>query len=381
MDLTINGRFMAQQMTGVQRYAREIVTALDHLLAQDAPEEFWRGQVLGQRAAKTDLRLHALRLQATPAMWQHLPGAIWTQAVLPQYARGTLLNLCNTGPLYYRGPQILTIHDANTYLVPDSYGKGCRRFFQTVQPWMAQRATRVVTVSHFSAVMVDTFNVCPRDKITVIPNGHEHVYRWQPERSMFSRGQGSDFAKVEGGFGRFDQRPYVFLLGSQPRHKNVGILFQIAGELDKLGIDLLVAGVTDERYFQTVAPVKAPNVRLLGYVTDDDLAALYKSALCFVFPSLTEGFGLPPLEAMALSCPVITSNCASLPEVCGDAAFYADPKQPRTWLEQIKRLRQQPELAFNLSAAGPVQAAKFSWLKSARLYLNEVREITKKISA
>ncbi len=114
---------------------------------------------------------------------------------------------------------------------------------------------------------------------------------------------------------------------------------------------------------------------MLGFVTDDDLAALYRNALCFAFPSLTEGFGLPALEAMALGCPVIASNCASMPEVCGSAALYADPKSPRDWLDQIKRLHADQDLAASLRAEGCRQAARFSWTKSAQLYLNLIMSL------
>ena len=114
---------------------------------------------------------------------------------------------------------------------------------------------------------------------------------------------------------------------------------------------------------------------MLGFVTDDDLAALYQNALCFAFPSLTEGFGLPALEAMALGCPVIASNCASMPEVCGSAALYADPKSPRAWLDQIKRLHADRDLAASLRAEGCRQATRFSWTKSAQLYLNLIMSL------
>ena len=104
--------------------------------------------------------------------------------------------------------------------------------------------------------------------------------------------------------------------------------------------------------------------------------ALYGHAFCFAFPSLTEGFGLPALEAMALGCPVVASNAASLPEVCGDAALFADPKSPRDWLAQIERLHADPDLARDLRGKGPRQAQRFSWKTSAQAYLDLITALS-----
>jgi glycosyltransferase involved in cell wall biosynthesis len=148
------------------------------------------------------------------------------------------------------------------------------------------------------------------------------------------------------------------------------MLFSIGQELDALGLDIWVAG-TSGTYFSAVDSRPAPpNLRILGFVTDDDLAALYGRALCFAFPSLTEGFGLPVLEAMALGCPVVASNAASLPEVCGGAAPLADPKSPRDWLGHIGRLKANPSIAQDLRAKGVMQAQCFSWKASAKAYLD-----------
>ena len=233
------------------------------------------------------LALKSIRRSWTPPG----PGLVWTQLILPQFAHGTLLSLCNTGP-WLKANQILCIHDVNTYLAPESYSRLFRTYYQHLLPALARRVRRVVTVSQFSATMLAQLGFCARQKISVIPNGHEHALRWQAARSTYYTPR---------------PRPYVFVLGSQAKHKNVQTLLQLAGELDRLGVDLLVAGMAEGRIFQGMAKVSpAPNVHLLGFVTDDDLAALYHNALCLAFPSLTEGFGTPVVEAMALGCPVIS---------------------------------------------------------------------------
>jgi len=207
--------------------------------------------------------------------------------------------------------------------------------------------------------MLSEFGLCRPEKIAVIPNGHEHVWRWRPSLSRYAATEAN-------------RRPFIFVLGSRARHKNVAILLSIAKEIDELGLDILMAGAPCHTFSAIEAQPAPPNVRFLGFVSDDDLAALYQTALCFAFPSLTEGFGLPALEALALGCPVVASNAASLPEVCGEAALYADPTSPRDWLDQIKRLQNEPDLAQSLRAKGPRQAKRFSWAKSAELYLDLV---------
>src|SRR6202035_871646 len=147
--------------------------------------------------------------------------------------------------------------------------------------------------------------------------------------------------------------PFVLLVGSKAPHKNVAILYSIAADLAARGIHVVVAGGEDANvYARQRSGLLLPNVRHLGRVSDDDLAFLYEHALCLVFPSRTEGFGLPVLEAMALACPVISSDAASLPEVCGEAALYASPDITAPWLAAIERIASDPALRERLIAAG-----------------------------
>ncbi len=355
-NLTIDGRFLTQARTGVQRYAREIVAELDAQLQNEPLQSSLCARLVKPSGPANPLVLAVIDTQTSGVP---IGGALWTQLVLPWLTRGMLLSLANIGPLTV-AKQILCIHDANICLTPETYSGFFRLYYKTVLPILARRAAHVVTVSNFSARMLDEFGLCPFRKITVIPNGHEHVKRWRPERSAYA--SKSSY-----------RRPFVFVLGSQARHKNVKILFSIAKELDDLGLDLLAAGGT-YKHFSAIDGEEVPsNVRMLGFVSDDDLAALYQNAFCFAFPSLTEGFGLPALEALAFGCPVIASGCASLPEVCGNAALYADPNAPLAWLDQVRRLHADPNLAATLRAEGPRRAKQFSWSKSAGLYLDLIR--------
>ena len=351
--LTINGRFLSQRPTGVQRYAREIVMELDRLLQQNRFMSSFSVKLVSPAKNYLIPSLGAVGFKQTAG-----GGPLWDQLILPFATQGVLLSLCNMGPVLVTN-QIVCIHDLNTFIAKKSYSRAFGSYCRVMLPLLAQRVARVVTVSNFSARMLCEFGFCKPEKITVIPNGHEHTRRWQASRSPYSINDSKG-------------RPYIFVLGSRTQHKNIGVLFSIADEINALGLDILVAGESGG-IFSTFDPgTVAPNVRMLGFVTDDDLAALYQNAWCLVFPSLTEGFGLPALEALAFGCPVIASNTASLPEVCGDAALYADPTSPRDWLNQIKRLRDEPNVVQLLRTKGPRQAERFSWAKCAELYLDLV---------
>ena len=142
----------------------------------------------------------------------------------------------------------------------------------------------------------------------------------------------------------------------------------------------MVSGGTSTIFADT-ALAASSNVFPLGFVSDDDLAALFGQALCFAFPSRTEGFGLPLLEAMVHGAPIITSSCASMPEVCGDAALYAPPDDPAAWLAQIACLAENPALRAALRAKGDLRYRRFSWRTSALMYLDLAQSLAPRTSS
>jgi glycosyltransferase involved in cell wall biosynthesis len=210
--------------------------------------------------------------------------------------------------------------------------------------------------------MMVRFGVCRPEKIFIAPNGHEHVLRWDASRA--------DLPMI-----RTLKRPYIFLLGSTARHKNIDVILNQAAALDEAGIDIVVAG-GGSAIFAASAQVRRPNIHQLGFVSDDDLAALYENALCLVFPSRTEGFGIPPLEAMAKGCPVISSNAASLVEVGGDVFLYVDPDDHDGWLQAIIALSRDEGRRASLSKKGRERAKLFSWTRSAQIYLREMTNLS-----
>lgn len=348
---TINGRFLAQPVAGVQRYAREVVAALDRLIAEEA--SFTRDlqlELVIPPQARADLPLTAIRSRKAGTIGGHP----WEQLVLPSVARGGLLSLCNTGPVAAR-KQILCIHDLNTRTCPESYSRSFRLLYRFLVPASGRSATAVVTVSRHSAKELERHGVVPREKIAVAGNGHEHALTWSPRHTAETRAAAGPAT--------------VVVIGSSIPHKNVGLILGLAPQLAEAGIKVAVVGGADARVFRQAGASNTPNVIRLGRIPDNALAALLRDSLCLAFPSLTEGFGLPPLEAMALGCPVVASDRASLPEICGDAALYASPYDHDAWRDSFLRLARDPRLRRELVNRGRTRSALFSWRQTAEKYI------------
>jgi glycosyltransferase involved in cell wall biosynthesis len=354
---TINGRFLTQNVTGVQRYALEILQSLDELLSEAHP--LADGLTMELLVPRVQVRLPALRAIGTRVAGD-LTGHAWEQFTLPRHSRGGILSLCNTGPLVQRR-HIVCIHDANTWTFPSSYSWRFRTFYRTVLPVLARRAALVATVSHSSAKCLADLRVADPERTVVIPNGHEHAHGWAPVRGSCTDQIGHNT---------------IVVIGSPAPHKNVRLLLDLSPVLMAHGLQVAVIGQLDARVFGGAGAAQSASVVLqLGRVSDGELTQILQSCLCLAFPSFTEGFGLPPLEAMALGCPVVVSDRASLPEVCGDAALYASPEDPAAWLKAFIALRDDERLRSDLIAKGRVRSGGYSWRSSAELYLQAMAQV------
>ncbi|MCK0197270.1 glycosyltransferase family 4 protein [Ancylobacter sp. 6x-1] len=351
---TINGDFTTLSPTGVARYAREVTLALDALLDEGHPLTLGLSlDLVMPRPPAGDLGLQAIPTRLVPEYARPRLPQFWVQAQLPRHVPGGLLSFCNLAPVGVRR-QIVCIHDLQTFTSPASYSRGFRLAHRVVLPLLGRRAAAVTTVSSLSRDDLVRFGVAPAEKIVVTYNGSDHARGWKPERSTLRLG---------------GERPFALcLLRNQP-HKNPDLLIRLARPLDALGVDLVMMGQLDAELEARVQREGAPNIRLLGRISDDDFAAVLKQALCFLFPSRTEGFGLPVVEAMSWGCPVISSNAPCLPEVCGEAALFADPDDDAAWVAAVQRVLADAPLHRRLAAAGRERAAYFSWRRIAVTYL------------
>jgi glycosyltransferase involved in cell wall biosynthesis len=346
----INGRFLTQQTTGVQRFAREILRALDNLVVS---EDSARKRSLVLLTPPGTAPLPGLRTIECRSVGR-LHGHAWEQLELPRHTRdGFSLNLCNTAPLAGRSI-IVAIHDAGVFAVPEAYSRAFRVWYQMLHPRLGRRAMRVVTVSEFSRNELSRYLGIARDRFTVIPNGGEHILREPADREILNR---------LGLSGR-----YVLAVSSHSAHKNFAGIQAAVRHMRNQNFTLVFAGGGNSRIFNAGEALTGEPI-MTGRVTDAELRALYESAECFVYPSFYEGFGLPPLEAMTCGCPVVVSRAASLPEVCGEAAVYCDPSDPADIGRVLDEVLENAELRNDLRRRGEERAAQFTWSRSGTALL------------
>lgn len=346
LEYIINGRFLGQPLTGVQRYATEVVRAIDDIITGRGGSAEVLAPQLERAPRYKSIRVHTSAFAS---------GYVWEQCELPLRARRPILSLCNVGPLAATD-QIVCMHNANVFRSPESYALGFRLFYRAFLPRLARRAARLTTVSHASRSEIARAFSLAEDDIAVLPNGHEHVLNWRSEQSS-----------LRDAVGAF--RPFVLMIGSKALHKNNGLVLGLAAAFEAIGVDVVVAG-GEAPIFADAPQGRGANVHFLGRVSDDDLACLYERALCLAFPSRSEGFGLPLLEAMALGCPVVASPIPSSHEVCGDSALFASADEGEAWLEMVERLARSADLRAELAGRGRVRARSFSWRQTAQGYLD-----------
>jgi glycosyltransferase involved in cell wall biosynthesis len=349
--IIINGRFLGQATTGVQRYATEVVRGLDGLLEQgEIDSARYDIQIVVPRGTTPRLMLRHMTVQEVG----RLRGHAWEQVELPRFAPdGLLVNLCNVAPVLRRR-QVVTIHDASVFAAPEAYSVGFRLWYRFLLSRLAHRATRVLTVSEFSRAELSRYCGVEPALLQVIHHGGDHLASVVPDRSILTR------HGLEG-------KPYVLAVSSRARHKNFGALLRAVRHVHEAMPDvrIVIVGGSFPRVFGA-GELEAVDGVYTGYVSDAELKALYMDARCFAFPSLYEGFGLPPLEAMACGCPVVAARAASLPEVCGDAAAYFDPRDPGALAGAILGVLGSRSLELDLRARGLARAATFTWLSCAR---------------
>lgn len=352
--ITINGRFLAQPMTGAQRFATETVLAIDRLL--DTPDyQALRGRVelLTPRTVARSLLLNNIAIVRKG----RLSGYAWEQLQLPLFtARRVLLGLAPLGPLLFNR-QYVVVYDATFKAVPQGLSWKVRAVYDAIVPNLARRASGVAAISDFTRrEMRKWFGVDPA-RVALCYCGSDHVDRIQSDDAVLDRND------LRG-------RRYMLVVGLGGKNKNLDTLlagFQ-AGAPE--GLLLCIAGKRNPRIHGEVAASAGPMVRFLGAVTDSELKALYENATALIYPSTYEGFGLPPVEAMRCGCPVIASDQEAVVEVAAGAALHFPLAHPEQLSDLIRRVATDEALRQELAAKGRVRAAQFTWERTARVLLD-----------
>lgn len=260
------------------------------------------------------------------------------------------------------GPYVVTIHDCIHLRFPQYLpNRAALHYARAMMRIAARRAARVLTVSQASKDDILHYLKVPPDKVEVIYNALDERLAIVPTPD--------DVARVRERFQLTS--PFVLYTGNIKPHKNIDRLIEAFSILRRSGIDdvkLLIIGDDISKYPNLRRLVHRfqlhQQVRFLGFVPEETLAVLYRLASLFVFPSLYEGFGLPPLEAMAAGVPVVTSNVSSLPEVVGDAALLIDPMDAGAIADAMGRVLGDPRLSAELVRRGRERIKAFSWERS-----------------
>ncbi len=250
--------------------------------------------------------------------------------------------------------KILTIHDLTPILFSETYGLIHVFLQKHVLPMTLKNIDMIITVSEHSKQDIINHLKIPEEKIKVIYNGIDG--RFKPLK------------KVDDVKEKYDiKSPFILYVGTLEPRKNIPTLINAFYELKKNGIlyKLVIVGGKGWKYKDIYEHVDKLNLQreviFTGYVSDDDLPKLYNAADLFIYPSLYEGFGFPPLEAMACGCPVITSNTSSLPEVVGDAGMMVDPYDVDEIANAMKRVLLDENLREEMIKKGLERAKKFRW--------------------
>jgi glycosyltransferase involved in cell wall biosynthesis len=260
---------------------------------------------------------------------------------------------------------VMTIHDTNHMVFPQYYTKIHQFYYRHIVKPCALKSKKIITVSDFSRTEIIRYMGVSAEKIEVTYNGVDPNYRVITDREVLaSAGQKYDLPDK-----------FTLCISNRKPHKNLGRLFEAYAGTDTRQ-PLYISGepdaVTDSLIIKSGAREK---IKFIGRITEEDLPVLYNLADLFVFPSLYEGFGLPPLEAMACGTPVITSRTSSLPEVVGEAAVTVDPYNVEELTAAINSVLHDEKMKAGMTKSGLKQAKKFSWQETARQTIDIYSEV------
>lgn len=339
----VNGRYLTQKATGVHRYAFEICNKL-HEMGVDF-------HVAIPKEINQDYKF-SFKTVVCGSLKTHL----WEQISLPHYlkkiGKPLLISFTGGGVLNYDN-QIMTIHDVSHERYPEWFAKNYYRYYHYLMPRTGKKSHAILTVSEFSkSEIVDTLGL-DANKIHVV---HSNVpFHTKPSREEVLNHKPDANEK------------YIIAVSSMDPRKNFIRLAEAFSQIEDKSIKLYIIGMRFKAFnTPDLQRLVGENVVLPGYIDDDALQKMYQNALLSIYPSLYEGFGLPPLESMTYGCPAIASDIPALREISGDAALYVDPYDTNDITQKINLLAEDEYLRKQLQLKGLDQIQKYSWEKSAK---------------
>lgn len=338
--LIVNARFLTQALTGVQRYAIEIskrLKKLDPTIIFVAPQNILHLDI----AKELDVQIIGTKI-----------GYFWEQIELPLYLQSIgsplLFSPANMAPIFYKN-KIVSIHDIAFVKHPHGFDWQFRLVYRLLIPMILKKSKKIITISQFSKKEIIDYYSLPPEKIAVIYNGIDEKFYHHPNTEH--------------------KEQYFLGVSSLDPRKNFKGLIEAFLKLNHPSLILYIIG-DQNNAFKNMDVMTDKRIKFLGRVSDEELIDYYSGALAFIYPSFYEGFGFPPLEAMACGAPVICSNTASLPEVGGDAVMYINPCDTNDIRDKMLMVIENEKLRDEMIIKGYQQAMKFLWQDSVEKHLS-----------
>jgi len=360
MKILINATMLDDKPTGLGQYILNILNQFDKM------------GIKYSIFTSIDIKKNNIKLIKTtkfvrPYPYKKLAGItrfVINQTIFPSIAKNyDIVYFPSTYGSFLLENQIITVHD----LIGLYFSQHILQYlyFKYALKFILKKAKIIITISkNTKNDVIKFFDVNPQ-KIKVVYNGinHEVFYPRKNSKTYILH--------------RYKISDYILAVGSSYPHKNIHRLIEAFIKFQKMypHITLAITGYPTPYQKELIKKYNLENVKFLGYIPLGDMPYLYSVAKCLVYPSLYEGFGLPPLEAMACGCPVAVSNSSSLPEVCGNAAIFFDPYSVEDIKNAIEQVFINKNLKQNLIKKGLIQARKYNWGRTAKKIIEIFEEI------
>jgi glycosyltransferase involved in cell wall biosynthesis len=350
--------------TGIGTYTYQLIKSLYSIDKRNEYRFFWPGDEYQNLNPYNDEVFQSIELNKD-RFWEevHIPTRVAQENIdlyhVPQNGIGL--------PKAKRCLQVATVHDIIPYIYPETSGSVYLKIFQNEMPRIMEQCDRIITVSEFSKRDIQRYFNLPDEKIAIIYEAAEDIFH------PIEKNTAKNFVNQQYGI----NCRYILYIGGLSHRKNITTLILAFWNIRKdipEDYKLVIVGKQNRSYknlINVIETLKIGNrIIFTDFVPVPHLPYLYNAADLFVYPSLYEGFGLPPLEAMACGTPVIASNVTSIPEVTGDAAVLINPRDDHSLAASIERVLRKPDQLIQMSKEGLEQAKKFSWEKCAQKTLD-----------
>lgn len=350
--LVVNCRFLSQKITGTQKFAVEICKEIkrnrDNVLFLSNPNIMQK-----KIARELDVKIIGNKSYKIFRFLKLPSGILWEQVILPiylkkRYKNAKLLNLVNLAPIFYDN-NFVVLHDVAFKIFPKFYNKFFLLVYNILVPIILKKAKKIFTVSNFSKNEISrVFNV-DKQKIFVIYNGVSFV---EPHNIK-------------------NNKDYVLSVSSLEPRKNITKLIKSFSLTSKLRL-VLVGEKNTSVFSDNININNFDNIVFTGYLSDDELKKIYQEAKIFVYISLYEGFGIPPLEAQSFGIPVVLSDINVFREIYEDSVMYVNKDDENNIINVINEVYNNPKLANDLKRKGYENVKRYSWAKSTQKLLYEI---------